>query len=76
MNPIPTTGVDILMNHGSPYSIIDNKQGRRNLLQAVSYAKPLMHSFGHTRGGHGANLVTWKADGSVKESRKSYTVGN
>jgi Icc-related predicted phosphoesterase len=69
-NPIPS-GVDIVMTHGPPYSILDQVDGQNlgcpNLLRAVSRTKPLMHCFGHIHEGHGANVVTWKADGSVKD---------
>ena len=71
MNPIPTTGIDIVMTHGPPYSILDNKRGCRNLLRAVSRARPLMHCFGHIHDGHGANLVTWNLDGSVKNPERA-----
>jgi Icc-related predicted phosphoesterase len=68
-NSIPS-GVDIVMTHGPPHSILDQVDGQNlgcpNLLRAVSRTRPLMHCFGHIHEGHGANLVTWKPDGSVK----------
>ncbi|KAH8590105.1 ser/Thr protein phosphatase family protein-like protein [Bisporella sp. PMI_857] len=68
--PIPS-GVDIVMTHGPPHSILDQVDdqnlGCPNLLRAISRARPLMHCFGHIHEGHGANIVTWKADGSVKD---------
>jgi len=68
-NPI-LSGVDIVMTHGPPYSVLDQVDGQHlgcpNLLRAVSRTKPLMHCFGHIHEGHGANLVTWKPDGTVK----------
>ena len=69
-NPIPS-GVEIVMTHGPPHSILDQVDhqnfGCRNLLRAVGGARPLLHCFGHIHEGHGANLVTWKSDGSVKD---------
>ncbi|RFU31076.1 hypothetical protein B7463_g5254, partial [Scytalidium lignicola] len=69
-NPIPS-GVDIVMTHGPPYSILDQVDNQNlgcpNLLRAVGRARPLMHCFGHIHEGHGANIVTWKPDGSVKD---------
>ena len=69
-NPIPS-GVDIVMTHGPPHSIldqVDNKNlGCPNLLRAASRVRPLMHCFGHIHEGHGANIVTWKPDGSLKD---------
>ena len=68
-NPIPL-GVDVIMTHGPPRSILDQVDGQNlgcaNLLRAVSRTRPLMHCFGHIHEGHGANIVTWKPDGSVK----------
>ncbi|KAG4429483.1 hypothetical protein IFR05_015034 [Cadophora sp. M221] len=69
-NPIPA-GVDIVMTHGPPHSILDQVDGQNlgcpNLLRAVGRVRPLMHCFGHIHEGHGANIVTWKPDGSVKD---------
>jgi predicted phosphodiesterase len=69
-NPIPSS-VDIVMTHGPPQSILDQVDNQNlgclNLLRAVSRARPLMHCFGHIHEGHGANIVTWKPDGSVKD---------
>lgn len=69
-NPIPE-GVDIVMTHGPPHTILDqvdgSHKGCRNLLRAVGRVRPLMHCFGHIHEGSGANLVTWKPDGSVKD---------
>jgi len=69
-SPIPS-GVDIIMTHGPPHSILDQADnqslGCPNLLRAVSRARPLMHCFGHIHEGHGANIVTWKPNGSVKD---------
>jgi Icc-related predicted phosphoesterase len=69
-NPI-SSGVDIVMTHGPPHSILDQVDGQNlgcpNLLHAVSRTRPLMHCFGHIHEGHGANIVTWKPDGSVKD---------
>ncbi|KAF7872879.1 uncharacterized protein EAF02_008950 [Botrytis sinoallii] len=69
-NPIPE-GVDIVMTHGPPHTILDQVDGSykgcRNLLRAVSRVRPLMHCFGHIHEGNGANLVTWKPDGSIKD---------
>ncbi|CZS93844.1 probable metallophosphoesterase domain-containing protein 2 [Rhynchosporium agropyri] len=68
-NPIPA-GVHIVMTHGPPHSILDQADGRNlgclNLLRALGRVRPLMHCFGHIHEGHGANIVTWKSDGSVK----------
>lgn len=69
-NPIPSS-VDIVMTHGPPHSILDQVDnqslGCPNLLRAISRARPLMHCFGHIHEGHGANIVTWTPDGSVKD---------
>jgi hypothetical protein len=50
--PIPSSGIDIVMTHGPPHSILDQVDGQslgcRNLLAAVSRAKPLMHCFGQS----------------------------
>ena len=71
-SPIPP-GVDIVMTHGPPHSILDQVDGQNlgcpNLLRAVSRVKPLMHCFGHIHEGHGANFVTWNRDGSVKNPK-------
>lgn len=68
--PIPA-GVDIVMTHGPPFSILDQADhqnlGCPNLLRAISRTRPLMHCFGHIHEGHGANLVIWMPDGSVKD---------
>lgn len=68
-NPIPS-GVDIVITHGPPYSILDPSDGDNlgcpNLLRAVSRARPLLHCFGHIHEGYGANIVTWNPDGSVR----------
>lgn len=73
-NPIPS-GVDIVMTHGPPHSILDQVNGQnlgcRNLLQAISQTRPLMHCFSHIHEGHGANIVTWKPDGGVKDPDKT-----
>ena len=69
-NPIPS-GVDIVMTHGPPHSILDQVDNQNlgcpNLLRAISRVRPLMHCFGHIHEGHGANIVTLKPDGSVKD---------
>ncbi|KAL3427899.1 hypothetical protein PVAG01_01408 [Phlyctema vagabunda] len=69
-NPIPS-GVHIVMTHGPPFSILDQVDGQNlgcpNLLRAVGRVRPLMHCFGHIHEGHGANIVTWTPDGSVKD---------
>lgn len=69
-HPIPPD-IDIVMTHGPPYSILDQVDdenlGCTNLLRAVGRARPLMHCFGHIHEGHGANIVTWKPDGTVKD---------
>ncbi|KAL2067932.1 hypothetical protein VTL71DRAFT_16030 [Oculimacula yallundae] len=69
-NPIPA-GVDIVMTHGPPHSILDQVDhqnlGCPSLLRAVGRVRPLMHCFGHIHEGHGANIVTWRPDGSVKD---------
>lgn len=68
-NPV-LSGVDIVMTHGPPHTILDQVDGQHlgcpNLLRAVSKTRPLMHCFGHIHEGHGANIVPWKDDGSVK----------
>jgi Icc-related predicted phosphoesterase len=69
-HPIPS-GIDIVMTHGPPYSILDQVDrqslGCHNLLRAVGRVRPFLHCFGHIHEGHGANIVTWKEDGSVKD---------
>ncbi|KAH8812195.1 ser/Thr protein phosphatase family protein-like protein [Xylogone sp. PMI_703] len=69
-NPIPRS-VDVVMTHGPPYSILDQVDNQNlgcpNLLRAVGRVRPLMHCFGHIHEGHGANIVTWKPDNSVKD---------
>ena len=69
-NPIQSD-LDVVMAHGPPYSILDQVDGQNlgcpNLLRAVGRARPLMHCFGHIHEGHGANIVTWKPDNSVKD---------
>lgn len=65
------SNVDIVMTHGPPYSILDQVDGENlgcpGLLRGVSRARPLMHCFGHIHEGHGANIVTWQLNGSVKD---------
>lgn len=67
-NPIPSN-VDIVMTHGPPRSVLDQVDGQNlgcsSLLRAVSRVKPLLHCFGHVHEGHGANIVTWRADGTI-----------
>jgi Icc-related predicted phosphoesterase len=69
-NPSPS-GVDIIMTHGPPYSILDQVDNQNlgcpNLLRAVGRARPLLHCFGHIHEGHGANIVIWMPDGRVKD---------
>ncbi|ESZ95898.1 hypothetical protein SBOR_3711 [Sclerotinia borealis F-4128] len=70
MNPI-RAGVDIVMTHGPPHTILDQVDGQNlgcpNLLRAIGRMRPLMHCFGHIHEGYGANIFTWNADGSVKD---------
>ena len=65
------SNVDIIITHGPLHSIFDFVEGDNlgcpNLLRAVSRTRPLLHCFGHIHEGHGANLVTWNADGSVRD---------
>lgn len=66
-SPIPDfLGAHIVMTHGPPKGILDQVQrgpvGCRNLLRAVSRARPLLHCFGHIHEGYGAEIVDWKAD--------------
>ena len=67
-NPIPA-GIDMVMSHGPPHSILDQvdgqNRGRPHLFRALSRTKPLMHAFAHMHEGHGAHIVEWGADGSV-----------
>jgi Calcineurin-like phosphoesterase len=65
-NPIPSfPDVHIVMTHGPPRFMMDEcrsgRAGCENLLRAVSRARPLLHCFGHIHEGHGATMVTWKA---------------
>jgi Icc-related predicted phosphoesterase len=65
-NPIPSfPDVHIVMTHGPPRFIMDEcrsgRAGCENLFRAVSRARPLLHCFGHIHEGHGATMVTWKA---------------
>jgi predicted phosphohydrolase len=52
-------GLDILVTHGPPYSILDRSPralhhaGCPQLLEAVSRLKPKLHVFGHVHGAHG-----------------------
>jgi Icc-related predicted phosphoesterase len=67
-------GVDIVMTHGPPLSILDQIDGKSlgcpRLLTAIARVKPLMHCFGHIHEGHGAHIVTWK-DGRVKDPERA-----
>lgn len=58
-NPIPAD-VDIVMTHGPPKGFRDENLGCENTLRAVQRAKPLMHCFGHTHEGYGANKIVWE----------------
>jgi hypothetical protein len=71
-NPIPdfgSEGVNIVMTHGPPKSILDHcpdgDVGCENLLGAVSRARPLLHCFGHVHEGYGAKIVTWEDENSA-----------
>jgi hypothetical protein len=71
-NPIPdfgTEGVDIVMTHGPPKSVLDHCDdgdvGCESLLRAVARAKPLFHCFGHIHERYGAKMVTWE-DGKIE----------
>ena len=75
-NPIPdfgAGGVDIVMTHGPPKSILDAcerdgfEAGCENILRAIARAKPLLHCFGHIHEGYGACKITWK-DGKIQSS--------
>ena len=52
-------GLDILVTHGPPYSILDRSPGALHhagcpqLREAVSQLKPKLHVFGHIHGAHG-----------------------
>jgi hypothetical protein len=74
--PIPA-GVDIVMTHGPPQGILDvvdgQKMGCPHLFRAVGRTRPLMHCFGHIDEGHGAHIVDWKEDDTVKNPSAATT---
>ena len=69
LKPIPS-GIDIVMTHGPPRSILDEVDGQNmgcpNLLHAIGRTRPLMHTFGHIHEGHAAHIVDWKPDNTVR----------
>lgn len=74
-NPIPNTGIDIMMTHGPPKNVFDGcpngNVGCDNLFRAVGRVRPKLHCFGHIHEGHGAKLVTWESKGKNENSIKS-----
>ncbi|KAL3417712.1 hypothetical protein PVAG01_10722 [Phlyctema vagabunda] len=71
-NPIPDTGIDIVMTHGPPKNMLDECPGGNvgcpSLLRAVARSKPLMHCFGHIHEGHGSKLVTWDQGNGIDKA--------
>jgi len=51
-NKIPN-GIDVLISHGPPDTILDDCKGSWALLDAVNRVKPKIHIFGHIHGGYG-----------------------
>ena len=62
-NPIPDSGVDIVMTHGPPKGVLDEcpsgSAGCEHLLHAMKRVRPLVHCFGHIHEGHGAFVMDW-----------------
>jgi Icc-related predicted phosphoesterase len=46
-------GTGILITHGPPLGILDDRQGRSALHRAVIRVKPRLHCFGHVHSGYG-----------------------
>ena len=51
-NKIPEN-IDILITHGPPNGILDNKMGCEELIKKVESIKPTLHVFGHIHEQHG-----------------------
>ena len=77
--PVPDTGIDIMLTHGPPYEILDetshpnkdgdNHAGCKKLLQAVTRCKPRLHAFGHIHEGWGAVKKDWTQEAIQGENR-------
>uniref|UniRef100_A0A093V919 Metallophosphoesterase domain-containing protein 1 n=1 Tax=Talaromyces marneffei PM1 TaxID=1077442 RepID=A0A093V919_TALMA len=57
--------VDVVITHGPPKGILDytgsqQRAGCPHLFQAIAYARPRLHCFGHIHEGWGGKLVTWR----------------
>ena len=67
--PIPRSGIDIVMTHGPPllpasgYQLDINRQddhcGCPMLYEEIRDAKPKMYCFGHLHGGYGVRELAW-----------------
>lgn len=69
-------GVDIVMTHGPPQAplkdyCLDLAKGTHCgcpvLWEAIAYAKPRLHCFGHIHDGHGVQIVNWNDSTTVLE---------
>jgi hypothetical protein len=82
-NPVPDTGVDIMLTHGPPYGILDSvvethvSVGCEHLFRAVERVKPQLHAFGHIHEGYGATRMEWSTrNQSIIQCDKESTLNN
>lgn len=66
-NPVPSSGVDIVLTHGPPLNVLDKTYSNLNvgcehLLKAVQRVKPRLHCFGHIHEGNGFQILNWKTE--------------
>jgi Icc-related predicted phosphoesterase len=68
-NPVPDTGVDIMLTHGPPLGILDRTSrgedvGCKHLRRAVERCKPRLHVFGHIHEAAGGIKMDWSTGSS------------
>lgn len=80
-NQLKDTGCDVLITHGPPKDILDNKMGRsvgsKSLLEYVKNYKPKYHLFGHAHHSKGTftNDVTTFSNASIVDKLTLRTLG-
>ena len=72
-NPVPETGIDVMLTHGPPMGILDETSreehvGCKHLRRAVERCKPQLHAFGHIHEGWGAVKKSWAVKDGGEES--------
>lgn len=71
-NPVPPSGVDIMITHGPPLGIRDTTRrgedvGCKHLRRAVGRCKPKLHVFGHIHESAGAIKKDWSSGSGGEE---------